>query len=183
MLLKTRNDGKGSLPIKYIYIMLATIIIPIFILNIASPPLVGCGQSRDEVHRSNARGIAGVISGTIARKHEEYLYQGIPYNVSAIIAETKFASGVVAPTVDGNTITWVLEPDTFTWTYTAYNGDTSAYLTEDSSSAFGISESTPWYEIAMGCISRMYVSLFLIVVVYQCGIIIYTPIFFIHRWM
>ncbi len=148
MLLKTRTDGKGFIPIKYIYIMFATIIIPIFILSIA-PPFVGCGQSRDEVHRSNARGIAGVISGTIARKHEEYLYQGIPYNVSAIIAETKFASGVVAPTVDGNTITWVLEPDTFTWTYIANNGDTSAYLSEDSSSAFGFLEPTPWYEVAM----------------------------------
>ncbi len=93
------------------------------------------------------------MSGTIAASHAEFLLDCTPYNASSLIAETTFPSGLDTPTVDGDTITWVSDTDTFTWTYTANNGDTSAYLTEDSSSAFGISE--PWYEIAMEWFFRL----------------------------
>ncbi len=132
MLLKTRNDGKGYKLFKYIMFAVTMCIIAYIIMPRFSST---CSSLK-----SPAEGIAGALSGTIARKHKEFLLQGIPYNASSVIAETTFANGLAVPTVDGDTITWVSGSYTFTWTYTANNGDASAYLTEDNSSAFGIRE-------------------------------------------
>ncbi len=151
MLLKTRNDGKGFISIKrtisksIIFTIVIAILLIFFIniLRVASISYGGCGGGEP---KSIARGIAGAISGTIAASHAEFLLNGIPYNASSLIAETTFPSGVAVPTVDGDTITWVSDTDTFTWTYNANNGDASAYLSEDSSSAFRLPEPPPWYD-------------------------------------
>lgn len=122
---KPRNDEKGFTLIELIIV----IVILGIIAGVAIPKFVGLS---DEARKSAARGVAGAMSSTIAAKHADYLLNAVAYDADTVIAATQFESGVGTPTHAGGTVTWVSGPKTFTWTYTANAGDTSAYITEAS---------------------------------------------------
>ncbi len=148
MLLKTRNDKKG-------FTISETLILIVILAIVAAIAIPKHVIVEEWSGRSAARGVAGVMSYIIAEKHADYLKSGSDYTVTNVVSGTRFGSGIASPSVEGNVITWDYWPKTFKWTYFPRDGDTSAYLTEDSSSAFGILEPTPWYEIAMKWIFRL----------------------------
>ena len=78
-----------------------------------------------------ARAVGAALSGTIHAEHADYLINADAYDVAEVIAGTTLSGGATVTNV-GNVITYVTGPDTFTWTYTANAGDTTASLAETS---------------------------------------------------
>ncbi len=82
-----------------------------------------------------ARAAGAAISGTIQAQHADFLINAAPYDADIVLAATQFGGGVTV-TNAANTLTFVSGPDTFTWTYADYVGDTTATIAENSASAF-----------------------------------------------
>jgi MSHA pilin protein MshA len=129
MLSKQGNNENGFTLIELIIV----IVILGIIAGVAIPKFVGLS---DEARISAARGAGGAMSSTIIAKHADYLINTNAYAATDIVNDTLFVSGLPTPTVAGNVITLISGPSTFNWTYTPRNGVDSAYVTEDSSSAF-----------------------------------------------
>ena len=110
-------------------IELVMVIVIIGIISaVAIPKFVGLSTS---ARLSAARGIGAALSGTIQAEHADFLINADAYDVAEVIAGTTLSGGASVSNV-GNVITYVSGPDTFTWTYTANAGDTTATLAETS---------------------------------------------------
>ena len=110
-------------------IELVMVIVIIGIISaVAIPKFVGLSTS---ARLSAARGVGAALSGTIQAEHADFLINADAYDVAEVIAGTTLSGGASVSNV-GNVITYVSGPDTFTWTYTANAGDTTATLAETS---------------------------------------------------
>ena len=131
MLSKAR---KGNEETGFTLIELIIVIVILGIIGgVAIPKFLGLS---DKARTSTARGASGAMSSSIAARHSNYLLSGTAYTATDVINDTLFASGVNTPTASGNVINLISGSRTYTWTYTPRSGVDSAYLTEDSSSAF-----------------------------------------------
>ncbi len=126
---KAKNDEKG-----FTLIELTIVIVILGIISgVAVPRFSGLS---DSARLSAARGVGGAMHSTITASHADYLVNANDYTATDVINDSLFAGGAATPTVAGNVITWISGSSTYTWTYTPRNGADSAYLIENSSSAF-----------------------------------------------
>ncbi len=131
-MLSKAKKGKGEMGFTLIELIGVIVILGIM-GGIAVPKFVGLS---DEARTSAARGAGGAMTSSIAARHSDYLISGNAYTATDVINDTLFGSGVKTPTAAGNVITLISGPSTYNWIYTPQSGADSAYLTEDSSSAF-----------------------------------------------
>ncbi len=125
---KPKSEEKGFTLIELIIV----IVILGIMAGVAFPKFIGLS---DDARRSAGRGVAGAMSSTIAARHANYLLNASNnYNVSEIINDTQFASGIATPVATGTTaINWTSGPMVFEWVYNVHAGDTSATITETGS--------------------------------------------------
>ncbi len=131
MLLKAKK-GKGERGFTLIE-LIGVVVITGIMGGVAMPKFIGLS---DEARTSAARAAGAAMSSSISVRHSEYLLRGNAYTANDVINDTIFESGVNTPTATGNVITLVSWRSTYNWIYTPQSGADSAYLTEDSSSAF-----------------------------------------------
>ncbi|MHC4267003.1 MAG: prepilin-type N-terminal cleavage/methylation domain-containing protein [Planctomycetota bacterium] len=129
MLSKLRNDENG-------FTLIELVIVIIILGIIGGVAVPGFVRLTDEARTSAARAVGGALSSSIAAKHADYLVRGNDYTATDVINDTLLEGGISTPAVAGNLITLISGTKTYTWNYTPRSGVDTAYLTENSSSAF-----------------------------------------------
>ena len=94
-------------------------------------------------------GVAGrvcsALEKTITNKHDNYLINGTEYTTSDVLADTQYFGGITATTgspadgqigYSGNVIILNYKNKIYEWDYIPCNGDTPAYMVENTDSDF-----------------------------------------------
>ncbi len=100
---------------------------------------------RIPIEISGARGVGSALKSTITNKHGNYLINGTEYTISDVLADTQYFGGITATTdspadgqigYSGNVIRLNYKNKIYEWDYIPRNGDTPAYMVENSDSDF-----------------------------------------------
>jgi hypothetical protein len=92
-----------------------------------------------------ARGVGSALKSTITNKHGNYLINGTEYTTSDVLADTQYFGGITATTgspadgqigYSGNVIRLNYKNKIYEWDYIPRNGDTPAYMVENTDSDF-----------------------------------------------
>ncbi len=119
-----------------------------FILTLQLDQFLG-SRSLHHRHVFTARAIASALASSISAEHSDYLLNNVDYDLDDVLTATDFSSrrityqatdtdtpalGEIASNVAGTAIIMNYRHDIFKWDYIPRNGDTAAYISENSDS-------------------------------------------------